>query len=131
MQRMKTESTPSLYGCAAKLKDNVADCKLRPCHQYHKHLAKQMVLMDKRLYLQSMAIPANTPRGAQTLWSDRFTVCLCYKISILKCIFLLFLKKCRLSFDCMDAGGTTLWMEEVEQCMEQRSGVPRAMHGAA
>ena len=29
--------------------------------------------------------------------------------------------------DCMDAGGTTPWMEEVEQCMEQ---LPRATQGA-
>ncbi len=35
-----------------------------------------------------------------------------------------------LADDCKDTGGTTSWMEEVEQCMEQRSGVPRATHGA-
>jgi hypothetical protein len=29
-------------------------------------------------------------------------MCSCYKISIVKCIFLLFLKNCRLSFVCMD-----------------------------
>ena len=51
----------------------------------------------------------------------------CYKISPLKCIFLLFLKNCRLSFNCIDAEGTTPRMEEVEQCKEQ---LPRAMHGA-
>jgi hypothetical protein len=28
MQHMEQESTPSLYGCADKLKDNARDCKL-------------------------------------------------------------------------------------------------------
>jgi len=42
-----------------------------------------------------------------------------YKISLIKCIFLLFLKNCTLSFDCMNTRGTTPWLEEVEQCMAQ------------
>jgi hypothetical protein len=43
---MKQDGTPSLYGCLAKLKDNAADCKPKPHHQYHKRLIKHMVLKN-------------------------------------------------------------------------------------
>ncbi|MCK9395176.1 MAG: hypothetical protein M0Q44_06280 [Methylobacter sp.] len=50
MATWKQESTPSLYGCAAKLKDNAADCKREPHHKRNKRLIKQMVLTNKAIY---------------------------------------------------------------------------------
>jgi len=38
-------STPSLYGCTLKVKENVADCKISQLWHDNKYLIKQMVLI--------------------------------------------------------------------------------------
>jgi len=38
-------STPSLYGCATTLKENVEDCKISQSRHNGKHLVKQMVFI--------------------------------------------------------------------------------------
>jgi hypothetical protein len=50
------ESTPSLYGCAAKLKDNAQDCKPKASSQDHKHHVKQMVLINLSLFNVLLAV---------------------------------------------------------------------------
>jgi hypothetical protein len=41
----KKGSTPSLYGCGTKLKDNATDCKPSQHHDLNKRFIKQMVLV--------------------------------------------------------------------------------------
>jgi hypothetical protein len=52
---MPQESTPSLYGCGATLKDNASECKLGALLQANKHLIKQMVLVDINTSIPSIA----------------------------------------------------------------------------